>query len=86
MTRPNFLLILVDDMGFSDVGCYGGEIQTPNVDRLAREGLLFTDCKSRVIKLISSRIGRLQPYSIHVVERDGQSSRGRWRHVGATRE
>ena len=40
--RPNFLLILADDMGFSDAGCYGGEVDTPNLDRLARRGLRFT--------------------------------------------
>lgn len=40
--RPNVLLILVDDMGFSDLGCYGGEIDTPNLDRLAANGLRFT--------------------------------------------
>ena len=40
--RPNILLILCDDMGWSDVGCYGGEVRTPNIDRLAAEGLLFT--------------------------------------------
>ena len=41
-TKPNFLIILADDMGFSDPGCYGGEIQTPNLDRLAANGLRFT--------------------------------------------
>jgi len=40
--RPNFLVILADDMGFSDLGCYGSEIRTPNLDRLAAEGLRFT--------------------------------------------
>src|SRR4051812_18353651 len=35
MAPPNVVLILADDMGFSDVGCYGGEIQTPHIDRLA---------------------------------------------------
>ena len=40
--RPNIILIMADDMGFSDAGCYGGEVQTPNIDRLAREGLQFT--------------------------------------------
>lgn len=40
--KPNILLILVDDMGFSDIGCYGGEIPTPNLDRLAGNGLRFT--------------------------------------------
>lgn len=39
---PNILLILNDDMGFSDIGCYGGEIRTPNLDRLARGGLRYT--------------------------------------------
>lgn len=39
---PNIVLILCDDLGWSDVGCYGGEIATPNIDRLADEGLLFT--------------------------------------------
>jgi len=41
-SRPNILLIMVDDMGWSDIGCYGSEIETPNIDRLATEGLLFT--------------------------------------------
>ena len=41
-TRPNFVVILVDDLGFSDLGCYGGEIRTPHLDRLADEGLRFT--------------------------------------------
>src|SRR5262245_47163036 len=40
--RPNIILMMADAMGFSDVGCYGGEIQTPNIDRLAKEGLRFT--------------------------------------------
>lgn len=39
--RPNVVLMMVDDMGFSDLGCYGGEIETPNIDRLARHGLRF---------------------------------------------
>ena len=40
--KPNIVIILADDMGFSDAGCYGGEIQTPNLDRLAANGLRFT--------------------------------------------
>ena len=40
--RPNIILIMADDMGFSDIGCYGGEIQTPNLDRLAEHGLRYT--------------------------------------------
>jgi arylsulfatase len=40
--RPNIVLIMADDMGFSDVGCYGGEIKTPNIDALAAGGIRFT--------------------------------------------
>ncbi|MCA9428118.1 MAG: arylsulfatase, partial [Candidatus Omnitrophica bacterium] len=41
-TRPNIVLIMADDMGWSDAGCYGGEIRTPSIDRLADEGMRFT--------------------------------------------
>jgi arylsulfatase A-like enzyme len=40
--KPNIVVILADDMGFSDLGCYGGEIATPNLDRLAANGVRFT--------------------------------------------
>jgi arylsulfatase len=40
--RPNIIIILADDMGYSDIGSYGGEISTPNLDKLANEGLKFT--------------------------------------------
>ena len=40
--QPNILLIMNDDMGYSDIGCYGGEIHTPNLDRLAANGLRLT--------------------------------------------
>jgi arylsulfatase A-like enzyme len=40
--RPNILLIMSDDMGFSDLGCFGGEIETPNLEALAQNGLRFT--------------------------------------------
>ena len=43
LERPNILLIVADDMGYSDIGCFGGEIATPTLDRLAREGLMFTN-------------------------------------------
>ncbi|KAJ5473046.1 hypothetical protein N7530_007047 [Penicillium desertorum] len=43
MTRPNFLVIVADDLGFSDTGAFGGEIKTPNIDNLANGGLRFTD-------------------------------------------
>ena len=44
--KPNFLVILADDMGFSDARCYGGEIDTPNLDRLAAGGIRFTQMYS----------------------------------------
>ncbi|MEY4685978.1 MAG: Arylsulfatase, partial [Verrucomicrobiota bacterium] len=40
--RPNIVLIMSDDMGYSDLGCYGGEIPTPNLDSLAAGGVRFT--------------------------------------------
>jgi arylsulfatase A-like enzyme len=39
--RPNIILIMADDMGYSDIGCYGGEIATPNLDSLAKSGVRF---------------------------------------------
>jgi arylsulfatase A-like enzyme len=66
--RPNILLILNDDMGFSDLGCYGGEVQTPNLDRLAAGGLRFTQfyntarcCPSR-----ASLLTGLHPHQANV--------------------
>ena len=41
-TRPNIILILNDDMGYSDIGCYGGEVRTPQLDSLAAGGLRYT--------------------------------------------
>ena len=45
--RPNVLMIMVDDLGFSDLGCYGSEIDTPNLDALAGNGLRFSQLTSR---------------------------------------
>jgi arylsulfatase A-like enzyme len=42
MPAPNVVLMLADDLGFSDLGCYGGEVRTPNIDRLARSGVRFS--------------------------------------------
>lgn len=41
-SRPNILLIVADDLGYSDLGCYGGDIKTPNIDLLAKKGLRFS--------------------------------------------
>src|SRR4051794_13972897 len=40
--KPNVVVFLADDMGYSDLGCYGGDINTPNLDALAKNGLRFT--------------------------------------------
>jgi arylsulfatase A-like enzyme len=42
-SRPNFVVIFADDLGYGDLGCYGGRQVTPNLDRMAREGMRFTD-------------------------------------------
>ena len=39
INRPNIIFIMADDMGYSDIGCYGGEIRTPNIDKLADNGI-----------------------------------------------
>jgi arylsulfatase A-like enzyme len=58
-SRPNILMIMVDDMGFSDLGCYGGEISTPRIDDLAENGLRFSQfyntakCHSSRVSLLS---------------------------------
>lgn len=56
--RPNVLLIMADDLGFSDIGCYGAEIQTPNLDGLAESGLRFTQFYNTA-KCHSSRVSLL---------------------------
>ncbi len=60
-TKPNILVVLADDMGFSDLGCYGSEIETPNLDKLAAGGVRFTQfyntakCHSSRVSLLSGR-------------------------------
>ncbi len=44
--RPNILILLADDMGYGDLGCFGGRANTPNIDRLAAEGVKFEQCYS----------------------------------------
>ena len=56
--RPNIILIMADDLGFADLGCYGSEINTPNLDALAREGLRFTQFYTTA-KCHSSRVSLL---------------------------
>ena len=47
-TRPNILLIVVDDMGYSDIGPFGGDVRTPSLDSLAKSGKIFTDFHTSV--------------------------------------
>ncbi len=57
--KPNILLIFTDDQGTNDVGCYGSEIPTPNIDRLASEGVRFTQWYSASAICTPSRFGLL---------------------------
>jgi len=42
-SRPNFITLVIDDMGFSDIGAFGGEVPTPNLDQLANDGIMLTN-------------------------------------------
>ncbi len=68
-TKPNILLILADDLGFSDLGCYGGEIETPNLDGLAKGGLRFTQFYNTA-RCWPSRAAILTGYYAQAVRRD----------------
>jgi arylsulfatase A-like enzyme len=68
-SRPNVLLIVADDMGYSDAGCYGGEIATPNLDLLARNGLRFTQFYNTA-RCWPSRAAILTGYYAQQVRRD----------------
>ena len=61
---PNVLLIVADDLGYSDLGCYGGEIPTPNLDRLAKAGVRFEKCtnSARCCPTRASLITGLHPH------------------------
>jgi arylsulfatase A-like enzyme len=67
--RPNVLVILADDLGYSDLGCYGGEIATPHLDRLAHEGLRFTQFYNTA-RCWPSRAALLTGYYAQQVRRD----------------
>ncbi|MEX0678229.1 MAG: arylsulfatase [Pirellulales bacterium] len=67
--RPNVVVILADDLGFSDLGCYGGEIETPNLDRLAAGGLRFTQFYNTA-RCWPSRAALLTGYYAQQVRRD----------------
>ena len=76
--RPNIVLILADDMGFSDLGCYGGEISTPHLDRLAANGLRFSHCYNNAVCMPTraSLLTGLYPQQV------GAGDRGRLQETG----
>jgi len=88
--RPNIVVILSDDMGFSDLGCYGGEIETPNLDALAAGGMRFTEfyvtarCWPTRATLMSGRyrdnLGKNQATIAEVVQAAGYQTgmAGKW--------
>ncbi len=64
--RPNIILIVADDLGYADMGSFGGEIETPNLDALAAEGVRFTQFMTSAT---------CSPVAVHVADGDGQSPR-----------
>jgi arylsulfatase len=84
-SKPNVVFILADDLGYSDLGCYGGEIATPNLDRLAANGLRFTQFYNTA-RCWPSRAALLTGYYAQQVRRDtvpgvksgGQGERPAW--------
>jgi arylsulfatase A-like enzyme len=76
--RPNIIVILADDMGYSDLGCYGSEIRTPNLDRLANDGIRFTQfyCAARCCPSRATLLTGLYPHQAGVgkmVSQPGQN-------------
>ena len=67
--RPNVLIVLADDLGFSDLGCYGGQIETPNLDGMARGGLRFTQFYNTT-RCWPTRAALLTGYYAQQVRRD----------------
>ena len=90
-SSPNVVVILADDLGFSDLGCYGGEIATPQLDRLAQGGLRFTQFYNTA-RCWPSRGALLTGYYPQQIRRDtvpgvtsgGQGVRPRWARLMPT--
>ncbi|MGL4401939.1 MAG: L-rhamnose mutarotase [Luteolibacter sp.] len=83
--KPNILMIVADDMGFSDVGCYGGEIQTPNLDKLAENGLRYTQFYN-TSRCWSSRASLLTGHYPQAIRRDllPEVNRGEYGMLGVS--
>jgi len=82
---PNVLLIMADDMGYSDLGCYGGEIETPHLDGLAQKGLRFTQFYNTA-RCWPTRAALLTGYYAQQVRRDSlpgvkRGNRPSWAHL-----
>src|SRR3569623_1682949 len=83
--KPNIIFILADDLGYSDLGCYGSEIKTPNLDALAKDGLRFTQFYNTA-RCWPSRGALLTGYYAQQIRRDtvpgvksgGQGVRPTW--------
>ncbi|ETI27800.1 hypothetical protein G647_00249 [Cladophialophora carrionii CBS 160.54] len=82
--RPNFLFILADDLGFSDLGCYGAEIQTPNIDRLAAEGVRMLNvhtaaaCSPTRAMLLSGTDAHLGGLGVLIEYKSSEQGSKRW--------
>ncbi len=76
-TKPNIIVILADDMGFSDLGCFGSEIHTPNLDALAANGLRFTQFynSARCCPTRASLLTGLDPHQAGIGQMAGNSYR-----------
>nr|WP_245764525.1 arylsulfatase [Planctomicrobium piriforme] len=80
-SAPNIVIIMADDLGFSDLGCYGGEIQTPQLDRLAANGLRFTQFynTARCWPTRAALMTGYYPQQVHRDELDGLGGGGKGR-------
>ena len=74
-SKPNILFILSDDLGYSDLGCYGSDIATPNLDSLAHNGLRFTQCYNTA-RCWPSRGALMTGYYAQQIHRDGMPGIG----------
>jgi arylsulfatase len=85
---PNVIIILADDLGYSDIGCYGSEIRTPHLDGLAKNGLRFTQFYNTA-RCWPTRAAILTGYYAQQVRRDklpgvksgGRGVRPKWAHL-----
>lgn len=73
--KPNVLLIVADDLGYSDLGCFGGDVQTPNLDALANEGVRFT-AMTNAARCCPSRAALLTGLYAHQAGMGGMSEKG----------